>query len=199
MSAATAIEDQLLVLSCQDGNAEAVTVLVRRWQPRLWRHARVLTGRDDAAWDVIQEAWLAIVDGLHRLLDASQFRAWAYRIVTHKSTDWVRRQQRGRKLLQDVADQQPPEEQTASRGPEAVAEQSEQATALRQALRKLGVEQQAVLTLFYLEELSLAEIAVALAIPPGTVKSRLFHARQELKEVWRQTQPAALTEERLLP
>ncbi len=57
------IADELLVLACQDGDARAFERLVARWQKPLWRHARRVTGRDDLAWDALQEAWIAIVRG----------------------------------------------------------------------------------------------------------------------------------------
>ncbi len=188
MSRATTIEDELLVLCCQDGDADAINMLVKRWQPRLWRHARMLTGADDAAWDVIQESWMAIVNGLHKLLDASQFRVWAFRIVTNKSADWIRRRVRQREVVKAAADQLP--EQMSS-GVENNSELSERQRNLHAALRSLKAEHRVVLTLYYLEEMSVAEIAAALAVPAGTVKSRLFHARNELKQVWLAKEPAS--------
>lgn len=191
MSNINSITDELLVMSCQDGDEEAIGLLVRRWQPRLWRHARLLTGADDAAWDVVQESWLAIVRGLHRLLDAAQFRVWAYRIVTNKSADWVRRQARRRQALADVAHNNAARPtSTPIAPPEESASQSEHVLSLRKAMRQLGSVHRVVLTLYYLEEMNVEEIAESLAIPAGTVKSRLYHARQELKEVWQAQQPA---------
>ncbi len=77
------IHDELLVLRCQSGETEAMEELIGNWQPRLWRHAKRLTGRRDAAWDVLQETLLAIVRSLHRLDDPALFRTWAYRIATN--------------------------------------------------------------------------------------------------------------------
>ncbi len=208
MSTINTITDELLVMSCQDGDEEAISLLVRRWQPRLWRHARTLTGTDDAAWDVVQESWLAIVRGLHRLLDAAQFRVWAYRIVTNKSADWIRRQTRRRQALADLSQQDAAQSGGTQTGiaqpdvlgrsePEAAASHNEQVAALQQALQTLGPDHRVVLTLHYLEEMTINEIAVSLGIPAGTVKSRLYHARQELKDAWQNQQPAALPKKRI--
>jgi RNA polymerase sigma-70 factor (ECF subfamily) len=76
------IHDEWLVLRCQEGDAAALTELVERWQPRLWRQAMRLTDNSDAAGDVVQQAWVAIIRGLGRLSDAACFRRWAYQIVT---------------------------------------------------------------------------------------------------------------------
>ena len=83
------IHDELLVLRCQSGETEALEELIRSWQPRLWRHARRLTGRVDAAWDVLQETLLAIVRSLHRLDDPALFRTWAYRIASQRTNPLI--------------------------------------------------------------------------------------------------------------
>ena len=57
------VHDEWLVLRCQSGDAEALAELVARWQPRLVRHAARLTGRKDAANDVVQVTWMAIIRG----------------------------------------------------------------------------------------------------------------------------------------
>lgn len=81
------VYDELLVLRCQEGDQDALDELVARWQRRLFDHARRLTQQTDAAWDVVQEAWMAIVRGIGRLQDPASFRPWAYRIVTFKCTE----------------------------------------------------------------------------------------------------------------
>ena len=81
------LNDELLVLRCQEGDTEAFELLVGRWQGRLWRHAWRLTGDENAAWDALQEAWIGISRGLVRLADAVAFPAWAYRIVSNKCRD----------------------------------------------------------------------------------------------------------------
>ena len=90
------IYDELLVLRLQDGDSAALDELVQRWQPRLLRHAQRLTGLPDAASDVVQAVWVAILRGLNGLGDPACFRRWAYQIVTYKCADWVRERQRDR-------------------------------------------------------------------------------------------------------
>ena len=64
---------------------QAFEQLVDRWQQRLWRHAWRLTGEGSrAAWDALQEAWIGISRGLHRLAEPAAFSAWAYQIVGHE-------------------------------------------------------------------------------------------------------------------
>ena len=169
------ITDDLLVLRCQEGDAQALAELIDRWQQRLWRHAWRLTGDETAAWDVLQEAWIGISRQLAALEDATAFPAWAYRIVGNKSRDWIRRQQRRRRA--DVT-------YGGSRretGEPTVGGHS-QAADLQEALARLPGQDRAILALRYQDGFDVAEIAEILHIPAGTVKSRLHYARERLRE-----------------
>jgi RNA polymerase sigma factor (sigma-70 family) len=173
------IHDEWLVLRCQEGDAAALGELVERWQPRLLRHAWRLTGTADGAADVVQAAWLAIIRGLGKLNDAACFRRWAYRIVGFKAADWIRGRQRDRALTDNLASEMDDQRNTDDPSPD---EQDEIAV-LRAAMKQLSPEQQTILSMFYLEDMSLVEIAQALAVPLGTVKSRLHYGRLALKQI----------------
>ena len=183
------IHDELLVLRCQSGETEALEELIGSWQPRLWRHARRLTGRRDAAWDVLQETLLVIVRSLHRLDDPALFRTWAYRIATNKSADWTRKQQRDRKLAEDIANNGDPRSLRVEkpRDFESTHEPNDDVKRLHDAMGELPGDRQTILVMHYLDGMGIAEIAVALDIPAGTVKSRMHHARQQLKELLERT------------
>ena len=79
--------EELLVLRSLEGDRQALGELVTCWHPRLWRHAYCLIGNREAAEDVVQETWMAIVKGLSRLDAAGAFAGWAYRIVANKCVD----------------------------------------------------------------------------------------------------------------
>ena len=168
--------NDLLVLRCQGGDAGAMEILARTWHPLVLRHAFRLTGQADAAAEIAQDVWLAIVRGLERLNDPAVFRGWVYRIVANKARDWIRGQQARRRLTARVAREPLP---VAGDG-----ERSDREAAigrLRAALETLPEDRRALLSMHYLENMGVREIAVALSIPDGTVKSRLFHARKQLK------------------
>ncbi|HYW79013.1 MAG TPA: RNA polymerase sigma factor [Thermoguttaceae bacterium] len=168
------INDELLVIRAQEGAADALCELVRRWQDRLWRLAWRLTDDEQAAWDVLQEAWIVISRRIGRLTDPAAFPAWAYRITSNKSRDWIRRRQRMRRA----------DEAYGMRWHEAEnGEDSSgvQFASLREALADLPGRDRAILSLRYEDGFTTAEIAQILAIPSGTVKSRLYHARQRLR------------------
>jgi RNA polymerase sigma-70 factor (ECF subfamily) len=113
---------------------------------------------------------MSVLSGLRRLQDPGAFGGWAYRIVTFKCVDHVRRSERQRR-----AEEQQPAQATAD--PE-----DDEVMVLRAALADLSVEQRALLSLYYREELRVERIAEILGIPLGTVKSRLHHTRAVLKE-----------------
>jgi RNA polymerase sigma-70 factor (ECF subfamily) len=170
------IVDEILVMDCQSGRAEALDLLVSRWQKRLWRYACRLTGDAEGAWEVTQESWLGIVRGIRRLSDPARFRPWAYRIVTNKANDWIKR-----KIKHSASESDDPPEPRACDSRQA----SETAADLEAILSRLPERSRTVLTLYYLEELDVTEITRVLNIPAGTVKSRLYTARAEFKRQWR--------------
>ncbi|MCH9649482.1 MAG: RNA polymerase sigma factor [Deltaproteobacteria bacterium] len=171
------IYDELLVLRCQDGERDAWSELAERWQERLHRHAWRLAATHEVASDAVQEAWLAIVRNIRKLDDPALFPAWAYRIVTHKCTDQVRRAVRRSKFDAELS-QQPPATPADN---DAFAEDDD-ITTIRRAMLQLPSDRRALLGLHYLEGVSIHEIASILSIPEGTVKSRLFTARKALKK-----------------
>ena len=175
MSQHDRLNDELLVLRCQEGDTEAFELLVGRWQRRLRRHAWRLTGDESDAWDATQEAWIGISRGISRLVDAAAFPAWAYQIVSNKCRDSVRRERRRREATETYSEWMQREEQEA-------ATAQEQCNSLREALEQLSGPDRALLSLRYEEQFDTAEIACILGVPEGTVKSRLFYARQRVRK-----------------
>ena len=167
------IVDEILVLAAQAGQFEAFEDLARRWHPRLLRHATRLTDDAEAAREVTQEAWVAIARNLQRLHDPTSFAAWALRITGRRAADWISSRQKTRRRSTPLTDETSVEDRREdSRHDLALA---------RDILRGLTPEQRALMAMFYLEGMTVAEIAIALAIPAGTVKSRLFNTREKLR------------------
>ena len=168
----------MLVLQCQEGNDNAMERLITRWQPRLSRLAWRLTAHREAAADIVQDAWLAIVRGLDRLDDPARFRAWAYRIVSNKCVDWTRRRVARRNVETGLRD----DAAGASCDSKHETDSEREVARMREALTKLPDEQRAMISLHYLDGMGVVEIARALDVPEGTVKSRLYHARNRLRQ-----------------
>ena len=164
--------DELLVMEAQDGDRRSMEELVRRWQRRLWTHAYQLTKDPEAAWDITQQTWLAVIRGLTKLHDPAKFKPWAYRIVTNKAVDYIKAKEPGRPLPD-----QPLEDTRAH---------DKSGSLLLELLDRLAPNKKAILVLYYLESLTIAEVSFVLGIPKGTVKSRLHKARNELKKLCQQ-------------
>jgi len=167
------ILDAYLVASARLGEREAFDLLVRRWNGKLIAHAWRLLRDRDGSKDAVQEAWAEMVRGLPRLRDDGAFAPWAFRIVSRRCARHIGRLRGERELAQGMA-AEPTEDDSA-------APSSLDVETLRRAIRTLPAEQQAAIALFYLEEMSVAEVAVALDVPAGTVKTRLMHARRKLR------------------
>ena len=164
------IEDQLLVMAAIDGDAQAMELLVSRWQRRLWHYVYRRTSDPQATWDITQQCWLDIVKGIRKLNDPACFKAWAYRIATNKLIDWLKDRNKKQPIELDLA--------------QAEGQVSDDDLRVQELLGKLKHESRTVLSLYYMEDLSVREISIALKVKPGTVKSRLYTARQELKALW---------------
>jgi len=170
------IHDELLVLKCQERNVQAFEELVARWQKRLWSHAYRLVEREDIAWDMVQETWMAITRGISRLQDPVSFPRWAFRILSNKCADWIRKQERQRRLSDHLS-------REVHRAKSNTPMAAERHDSLKSALARLPGERRALLSLHYVEGFDMGEIAEILGIPEGTVKSRLHHARKHLRQL----------------
>ena len=168
--------DEYLVVCARLGDRNAFGRLAVRWQKKLLVHARRLLQDEEAARDAVQEAWAEIVRGISRLQDERAFATWAFRIVTRRCARHIRRAQRTRR-----AEAAPLQEPIVSEGAFGSAEHKHDCDLVRRLVRGLPPQQQAAIALFYLEEMTVGEVAVALDVPLGTIKTRLMHARYKLR------------------
>jgi len=169
------IEQELLVLQAQSGDRKALHQIVECWHPRLLRHALFLTKRSEVAAEAVQDAWISVIKSLRQLRDPASFKAWVFRIVQNRAMDLMRRESRKRSALVNMVNQSAVAE-TRPRNEKAF-----DSNTLRAAIESLTSELQNVLRLYYTEEMSVKEVSHVIGIAEGTVKHRLFRARQQLK------------------
>lgn len=167
------IFDGLLVLQYQSGHKDAMNLLVKRHHYRLCQHSYWYTRDLDASKDIVQDCWSIIINKLHTLKDPNLFSSWATRIVTRKSLDHIKKEKKNNKHLQDIT--------IKAEINDGIIDGSNKIKQLLKAIQLLPKNQQEVLQLFYTQEYSLKEISQILELSIGTVKSRLFHAREKLK------------------
>lgn len=168
--------DDYLVLLAQGGSQEAFARLAARWTPKLLAFAARTLGTTEAAKDVVQDTWESAVRGLPRLSDPASFRAWIYAIAARKCADALRGKYRDARIA----------ESAEAMSAEMASAEGEHNTRLdiAEALKRLPPEQRVAVSLFFSEGMSVAEIATISGAPAGTVKSRLFAARQTLREIF---------------
>ncbi len=166
---------ELLVLRAQGGDEQAFAELFSLWRADIVRFATSRTGDLMAGEETAQSAWIAIARGLRRLDDPACFARWAFRIVARRAADHVRRRQRERRAAAALEDY-------ATRTQETDATADQERTRLVEAIAQMDAATRELLRWFYQQGLSVGEIAGRLDVPAGTVKSRLFHAREKLRQ-----------------
>lgn len=168
-------DDSAAVERCLRGDPGAFTPLVERYERPVYNVAlRMLRNPADAR-DVTQTVFLKAFEGLSRYDPGFRFYSWIYRIAINESVDVLRaRRRHGGEVDEQTAADEP--------GPEAILAESGESRALLDALHELKPDYRAVIVLKYFAERSYDEIGAILEMETKTVKSRLFTARQLLKD-----------------
>lgn len=170
-----------LVEAALAGDRDAFGDLVVRYQDRLFNTlVRIVGSREDAG-DAVQDAFVQAYTKLESFRGASQFYTWLYRIAMNVALS-RRRRRRPVASVDAVKDCRGDEPVDAGAGPEAGVLARERAEQVQTALGHLGDQQRKILVLRELEGCSYELIAEILELPVGTVRSRLFRARMQLRE-----------------
>ena len=165
------MKEHWLIWRIQRGDKRAGEEFVTAHYPRIFRLIRFLTGRADVAEDLTQQTFVRAWQALPSFRHESSLATWLHRIAYHEYTHWLR--DRREHLSLDAA----------AHLAAPVDCQDWESLVLPHALAQLSPEHRAVFLLYHIQELSLGEAAAILEIPEGTVKSRLFTARQRLREL----------------
>jgi RNA polymerase sigma-70 factor (ECF subfamily) len=165
----TDAQQRSLVLRAQSGDREAFDLLLRDIGPALLRYVSRVTGDAAMAEDVVQETFIAIIRKVEWLQDASLFRPWAYRIASREAFRLLRKKRRFTEPADELAFVEEPSDPW-------------QRERLLASLERLSPASRAVVTLHYLEEMPLVDVAAVLELPLGTVKSRLSYGLVQLRK-----------------
>jgi RNA polymerase sigma-70 factor (ECF subfamily) len=163
-------QQDLLVLEAQNGNEKAFECLVVFFHPQLINFASNLSGNHALSKDAVQDVWFSISKKLNKLEDPRAFKSWIFRALRWRVLDLVK----AKSYQFETFDE--------SSMSVAIDESELERQQLKKMIEKLPDKDRTVIYLFYLAELSLAEIALILEIPVGTVKSRLSRARESLQQ-----------------
>lgn len=175
------ILNDYLVARYQEGDKNSLKTLIRQFNPSLERQIYAQTRDKDSVDDLVQECWYAIISGLSTINIRISFEVWALSIARRKGIDWVRAQQSARKKAAELYVFEQVDYITKQDELDVILERK---TKLKMAINELPQSQRIVLTMFYLENYTVKETSEVLKISIGTVKSRLFNAREHLKEIF---------------
>lgn len=177
-------QEYLIVQQVLEGNTNAFEELVLEYEKKVYNVAlRILGNREDAA-DMTQEAFIKAFNSLSGFRGDSKFSVWLTRIVSNLCLDFLRSRSRRPTVSLSVEDDEGDDVQLdiadVSQSPELLLERSLTRESVRRGLKALPEDYREILLLREIQGLSYDEIAEALNIEVGTVKSRIFRGRKKL-------------------
>lgn len=183
------MSEQDLIKKAQEGNAEAFEQLIADYEKRILNYCFRMLGNLSDAEDAAQEVFVKVYRFIDSFNGQSSFSTWLYRIASNVCLDLLRKAKRQPKDTVSIHQENEEGEsysiaiEDTEPDPYERAQLSEAQRVLKEALNQLSDEHKQVVILRDIEGLSYEEIAEAMGIAPGTVKSRLNRARQVLKKL----------------
>lgn len=181
-------DDGVLIRRCQQGDRTAFDDLIRRHERRAYQYAYRLTSNPEEASDIVADAFIRIYNALQSFRSQSAFTTWMYRILTNCYLD-LKKKERNRptvsleSTMQTASGEVERQFEDPGEGPDVEVERFAREEKVQDALGQLPEYQRAMLVMYHVEMLSYEQIAEALDLPLGTVKSRLNRARLSLREL----------------
>ena len=185
------LKDSLLVGRVRDGDIDALGLLYERYESRVYRTAMAITHDERMAEDILQEVFLRVNRYADSFDQTQPFEPWIYRITVNLSYSWLNKAKRWVYTFQDAIERL---RAPSKRDPERVTESREACAILRRAIDNLPDSHRVVVVLYYLEDLTVSDVAFALGVPEGTVKSRLYYAREKLRKAIAEQEKGLLSE-----
>jgi RNA polymerase sigma-70 factor, ECF subfamily len=176
------VTSDALIAQCLSGDQAAWEAIVRQHWRKVFNVAYKFVGRHEEAEDLTQDIFLKIFKALHTFDRRANFQTWIISISRNLCIDHYRSVRKERQTMARDVDASNLQPASKERGPYAFAEHQDLRELLRQALQTLPLTLRTAVILRDLQELSYQEIAARLALPEGTVKSRINRGRIELAQ-----------------
>lgn len=173
--------DEALAVKARNGDQDAFAELVRRYQQGVVNLAYRLVGSREEALDLSQEIFLRVYENLDRFDPRRPFKPWLYRIATNYCYDFLRRQGRRRESVEEVSFAAGEALADKHVNPEAAVLRGEVQRVVEEVIASLPARYRPAVILRYVEGMSYQEIAEALQLPLGTVKTYLHRSRELLR------------------
>lgn len=171
------MSDDAAIAAAQNGNQDAFRTLVERHSRAVFRLAYRMTGNEQDAEDVVQEAFLRAFKQLHRYESRSSFATWIYRIAANYSLDLIR----ARRTVND-GEEMMGQLRAGGAGPERLYASGQMQETIDRALGELSQQERTAFVLRHFEGLPIEEIAGALGIGNNAAKHSVFRAVQKLRK-----------------
>jgi RNA polymerase sigma-70 factor, ECF subfamily len=168
----------LHVIMAQQGEPEAFRWLVDRYEQRLLYFIRRIVDDGDRALDVLQEVWMTVFRRIATIRAPEAFRVWLYRVARDKAIDHIRGDRRHKDAIGESIDESIVAGSDHAQGIERI----ENAELIHRLLNRLTPAHREIVTLRFLEQMQLDDIAAVVGCSIGTVKSRLHYALRRLQE-----------------
>ena len=180
------LSDADLISSAIDGPEESFEELVRRYQRPIVGYVFRMLGDYDSALDVTQEVFIKVYNSLHRYSSEYKFSTWLYRIAHNATIDHIRRNSANTQSIETESADGTYQLQIESRdpSPELVRERKEWKAEIEAVVKRLPTAYRELIVLRHSHDLSYDEIAEVTELPLGTVKNRLFRAREMMREIF---------------
>ncbi|MFN0135069.1 MAG: RNA polymerase sigma factor [Phycisphaerae bacterium] len=177
-----------IVAAAAKGDRGAQRELFERYREAAYVVAFRITGRQEDALDVVQDAFIKAFERLAEFAGDASFKTWLLRIASNRSLDLLRARKVRLAASLDQGDEdgggpEPMADDEPELTPGAELEQRELAARVQAAVDRLPADQRSVFAMYAAGEMTYGDIATALGVPIGTVMSRLFHARKKLAEM----------------
>ena len=177
-------QEAAIVRKVLGGDANAFETLVLEYEKNVYNIALRMTGNSEDAADMTQEAFIKAYNSLQSFRGDSKFSVWLYRIVSNVCLDFLRSKNRRPTVSLSVEDDDGEDAQLdvadESQSPELLLDRKLTRDSVRRGLDSLPPDYRQILLLREIQGLSYDEIAQALSLEVGTVKSRIFRARKRL-------------------
>jgi RNA polymerase sigma-70 factor (ECF subfamily) len=175
-------KESIAIQQCQGGSAKAFEAIVKKYMKQAYFIALGLVGNHDDAMDLSQEAFFRAYSNIDRFNPKRKFFPWFYQILKNLCFSHLRKGiYRKHNSLETVDEGNVSTQVNPQFNPSAIAERNETKDLLWQAISQLNEKHREVIILRHFQDLSYEQIAQIIMCARGTVMSRLYHARKELK------------------
>lgn len=176
-----------IIDAAAQGNEKAITELYNRTYNSVYQSVRMMIKDEDAALDIVQDAYIRGFQHLNQLHEPGNYRAWMKRIAMNTAQNYLRKKQPILfSEMEGAEDEERPEVQFVDERqenlPEVAIERQETARLINEILDTLSDEQRLVITMYYYEEMNAREIADELGVNENTIRSRLNYGKKKIEE-----------------